>query len=64
MRGADVQRNWKSVNLTKEDTDLFRNFLIDNEIRFETSGNGNLVHFEVLVNSTEQAVCDNFLSNI
>lgn len=59
-----MQRDWKSVNLTKEDSDLFRNFLINNEIRFETSGNGNLVHFEVLVNSTEQVMCDKFLSNI
>lgn len=59
-----MRKDWKSVNLTKEDSELFRKFLIDNEIRFETSGNGNLVHFEVLVNSTEQTACDKFLSNI
>ena len=59
-----MQRDWKSVNLTKDDSDSFRKFLIDNGIRFETSGNGNLVHFEVLADSTEQASCDRFLSNI
>lgn len=61
---AGMQRGWKSVNLTKEDSGLFRNFLIDNGVRFETSGNGNLVHFEVFVNNAEQALCDRFLSNI
>lgn len=59
-----MNKDWGSVNLTKEDSELFRKFLIDNGIRFETSGNGNLIHFEVLVDGTEQAACDKFLSNI
>lgn len=59
-----MQKDWKSVNLIKDDADLFRKFLISNEIRFETSGNGSLVHFEVLVDGIEQTACDEFLSNI
>lgn len=59
-----MNKNWGSVNLTKEDSELFRKFLIDNGIRFETSENGILTHFEVLVDGTEKTACDKFLSSI
>ena len=59
-----MKRYWSSVNLTKEESSEFRKFLIDNEIRFETSANGNLVHFEVFVAGIEHAMCDKFLSDI
>lgn len=59
-----MNKDWGSVNLTKEYADLFREFLINNEICFETSENGNLVHFEVLVDGEEQEACDKFLSDI
>ena len=62
--GENMNRNWNSVNLTKQDAYSFRTFLSNNKIRFETSENGNLIHFEVLVNDEERKVCDDFLSRI
>lgn len=55
---------WESVNLTEPKAYSFRAFLRENKIRFETSGNGKLVHFEVFVGDKERKICDEFLAEL
>lgn len=55
---------YKNVELTKDDSSKLREFLIDNKIKFETSGVGDLVHFEILVNSLEEKKINNFLDTL
>ncbi len=55
-------RQWHNVELENgKESDEFRHFLNKNKIKFETSGAGNLVHFEVLVNTKEMESCDLYL---
>ena len=54
-------RTWKNVELEKPEAHAFRVFLISKTIKFETSGAGPLVHFEVFVNDDELKECDEFL---
>lgn len=55
---------YKNVELSKDDSSKLREFLIDNKIKFETSGVGDLVHFEILVNSIEEKKINNFLDTL
>lgn len=55
---------YKNVELSKDDSNKLREFLIDNKIKFETSGVGDLVHFEILVNSLEEKKINNFLDTL
>ncbi len=55
---------WYSTNLNKPDAMAFRQFLIKHQINFETSGNGNLVHFEVEVDNTGRLLCNDFLNDL
>lgn len=55
---------YKNVELSKDDSSKLREFLIDNKIKFETSGVGDLVHFEILVNSLEEKKINNFLDTL
>lgn len=54
---------YKNVELSKDDSNKLRAFLVENKIKFETSGVGDLVHFEVLVDSIEENKVNNFLDN-
>lgn len=61
-------RKWHNVELDSKvqinghsDSDTFRKFLADNNIKYETSAAGYMVHFEVLVNNDEMEKCDTFL---
>ena len=55
---------YKNVELSKDDSNKLRAFLVENKIKFETSGAGDLVHFEVLVNSIEEKKINNFLDTL
>lgn len=55
---------YKNVELSKDNSSKLREFLIDNKIKFETSGVGDLVHFEILVNSIEEKKINNFLDTL
>lgn len=61
-------RRWHNVELDAKiringhsDSSVFRKFLMDNNIKYETSAAGNMVHFEVLVDNDEMEKCDTFL---
>lgn len=55
---------YKNVDLSKDDSNKLKEFLKNNKIKFETSGFGHLVHFEVLVNSIEENKVNNFLDTL
>lgn len=55
---------YKNVELSKDDSNKLRAFLVENKIKFETSGVGDLVHFEILVNSIEEKKINNFLDTL
>lgn len=55
---------YKNVELSKDDSNKLRAFLVENKIKFETSGADNLVHFEILVNSMEEKKINNFLDTL
>lgn len=55
---------YKNVELSKDDSNKLRAFLVENKIKFETSGADNLVHFEILVNSLEEKKINNFLDTL
>lgn len=61
-------RRWHNVELDAKiringhsDSSMFRKFLMDNNIKYETSAAGDMVHFEVLVDNDEMEKCDTFL---
>lgn len=61
-------RRWHNVELDAKiringhsDSSVFRKFLMDNNIKYETSAAGDIVHFEVLVDNDEMEKCDTFL---
>lgn len=41
---------WYNVELKKTDADGLKKLLHENGVKFETSGAGNMVHFEILLN--------------
>ena len=41
-----------------------KQFLHDNKFTFETSGNGNLVHFEILASPEQAQAINNFLDTL
>lgn len=55
-------RTWKNVEIAQgKGADAFRTFLKEREIRYEPSGCGNLVHFEIYCNKEETLAINDFL---
>lgn len=48
-----MKRNWEGFNTSAEFAEVVRPILRFVGIKFETSGNGNAVHFEVFVDNDE-----------
>lgn len=62
---ADINmRQWKNVELTVEDAEKFRIFLHSENIKFESSGCFNMVHFECFVNGYETHKINEFLRDL
>ena len=57
-----VYQKWYSVELSPITALLFKDFLRDNSIRFESSGCYNLVHFQVFIkDEKDYNACNSFL---
>ena len=56
-----MERKWLNVELNDENAKSFRMFLWALDIRYETSGCYNLVHFECFMNDREKEAADKFL---
>ena len=60
-----VKGTWLNCELSKEEAKALRQYLRDNGIKFETSGVGDDVHFEILYKNQDQVdATDRFLSNV
>lgn len=57
-------REWKNVELNKKDAGVFRVFLRSLKVKFETSGVGELTHFECLVSPIEENKANIFLGGL
>lgn len=59
-----MSRMYKNIDITKgKETDDFKRFLKENNIYYEPSENGNLIHFEILVNEDEEENCNDYLED-
>ena len=57
-------RTWKNVELEKPVYEEFRKFLKANEIKYEPSGCGRLVHVEVFANEAETKTLNRILETL
>ena len=46
-------KKWVNVELNREEADVFRAELLSRHIKYEASGCGKLIHFEVLADEEE-----------
>ena len=57
-----VFQKWYIVELSPITAELFKDFLRDNSIRFESSGCYNLVHFQIFIkDEKDYNSCENYL---
>lgn len=52
---------WWNIDLSESDSIKFRQYLLDNNYKFETSGCFELVHFEIFLTADEAAEVDKWL---
>lgn len=57
-------KKWYSVQLNSEEAKTVRWFLKKNNIKFETSGCGSLVHFEIYCTEEDAKIIDEYIDNI
>lgn len=58
------KRNWLNVELTLDESVVFKKFLDFHHIKYESSECYNMIHIEVYVDEWESELCDNFLMNL
>ena len=63
-REDNNNRRWVNVNLSQESAVEFHKELRNKGIRYESSGCGHLVHFEVYASDEESTQLNDFLSNL
>lgn len=49
----EVKRRWYGADFTKENAQIFNQFLKEHGIQFEPSSAGNIVHFQMNLNMME-----------
>lgn len=54
-------RTWLNTEVTKEEAEMLREFLFENDIEFETSEAYDLIHFEINVNEYEKDAINCFI---
>ena len=60
----EPKRRWLNVDLKPSYAIMFRKWLADIGIKYETSGNGNLTHFEVFLSEEEKTVANIYLDSL
>lgn len=58
-----MKKSFKCVNIKRAEAEDFKRFLRFENIYFEPSENGNLIHFEVLVDEDEEESVNDYLEN-
>lgn len=59
-----MKEKYYNIELIKEDADLLKKYLHTNKIYFESSGCGNLIHFEIKLNKIQYENANNFISTL
>ena len=54
-------RKWLNTELTKDEAEMLKDFLDENEIEYEASEAYNLIHFEINVNEYEKEAINGFI---
>jgi len=54
-------RTWLNTEVTKEEAEMLRDFLDENDIEYETSEAYDLIHFEINVNDYEKDAINCFI---
>ena len=54
-------RTWLNTEVTKEEAEMLKDFLDENDIEYETSEAYNLIHFEINVNEYEKDAINCFI---
>lgn len=57
-----MEKKWCRCDLPKEVAGRFKEFCRDFHLKFETSENGNDIHFEVLCTEKEMRMANAFIS--
>lgn len=60
----EPKRCWLNTDLKLSYAILFRKWLVDNNFKYETSGNGELTHFEVFLSEEEREAANKELDRI
>lgn len=59
----ETNRTWYSVELTLDNAEIFREYLVNAGIKYEPSSCYNLVHFECYMTKEERKAANEFLQN-
>ena len=54
-------RKWLNTELTKDEAEMLKDFLDENDIEYEVSEAYNLIHFEINVNEYEKEAINEFI---
>ena len=54
-------RKWLNTELTKDEAEMLKDFLDENDIEYEASEAYNLIHFEINVNEYEKEAINEFI---
>lgn len=54
-------RKWLNTELTKDEAEMLKDFLDENDIEYEASEAYNLIHFEINVNEYEKEAINGFI---
>ena len=57
-------KRWLSCELTRDEWTKVRTFVQKNDIKYEASGVGQLVHAEMYVDATETRMVNDFIDTI
>ena len=55
---------WYNVELNQKESILLKSFLNDNFVQYESSGCGDMVHFEIYTSPEIAAAIDCFMDNM
>lgn len=57
-------RAWFHIDMTKENADIFTDYLREKEVNFEPSENGDFVHFACYMTNKERRDANKFLHDV
>lgn len=60
----EIGRLWYSVELTLDNAEIFREYLVKAGIKYEPSGCYNLVHFECYMTNDERKAANKYIHEV